>query len=62
MMDGAGGGYIAMRINPQTNKDNLVCGLDAPALRRRIARIEGLTPVQLATRQARKRAHLKAVS
>ncbi len=62
VMDGAGGGYIAMRIAAQADRVNVVCAKDAQALRRRIACVEGITPLQLVTRQPRGRAHPRAVS
>lgn len=62
IMDGSGGGYIALRIAPQTNRDNIVCAADAPTLRQRVASADGITPLQLVTRQRRGRGHLREVS
>jgi hypothetical protein len=55
IMDGAGGGYIALRRNTSADKVNLVCAAEPSDLRARVAEAEDLRPIELATRQRRRR-------
>jgi hypothetical protein len=59
--DGAGGGFTAIRISHRADKVNVVCADDADALRRGVARAEGITTPQLADRQPSRHAHLRGV-
>ncbi|WP_327089555.1 hypothetical protein OIE66_02725 [Nonomuraea sp. NBC_01738] len=52
VMDGAGGGFIALRIAEQADKVNLVCSIDAPGLRRGIAQADGIPQRRPADRRA----------
>jgi hypothetical protein len=61
VMDGAGGGFMAIRISDHPGRANVVCADDADALRRGVARAEGITTPQLADRQPSRRAHLRGV-
>ncbi|MFI6319720.1 hypothetical protein ACIBG8_19455 [Nonomuraea sp. NPDC050556] len=55
VIDGAGGGFIALRLVAQADKVNVVCGKEAPDVRKRIAQADGVTPIEQATRQRRNR-------
>lgn len=65
VIDGAGGGFIAIREIPQPDRDNLVCGATKAKVRAAVADADGIRPIELATRQRRRRRpdnHLRSVS
>ncbi|GAA0914915.1 hypothetical protein [Nonomuraea longicatena] len=49
VMDGAGGGFIALRVATQADTANVVCAADADALRRGVARVNGITTLRPVT-------------